>query len=234
MENAKIEEVSRKLESEVSQLIEDPSSSFHSLMIPPDYQPEILLQDKAGRKKKRNASLANWSPRSGDEIRIRFALKPALSELPRQPETVEVPAPRPAGVPVDVSAPARGAEPSPSVAAIAEVVRALDRAESRPGFQFVALKWFRDLFLPGEGFRWTQSESSRQEVLKEAILARLVLTSKVPNPKAPQFPVTAIRLNRLLSEVQAILAQVPKQENDFDPVSIRGEDLSATVLRERR
>jgi hypothetical protein len=107
---------------------------------------------------------------------------------------------------------------------VAELVRALDRAEARPRYQFVALTWFRDLVLPGVGFQWTQSESLRHEVLKAAITRGFVLTSKV----------TAIRLNRLLPEVQAILSQAPSTENDFEPVSIQGENLSATVLRERR
>jgi hypothetical protein len=57
--------------------------------------------------------------------------------------------------------------------------------------------------------------------------------SKVPNPKSPQFPVTAIRLNRLLPEIQAILGE-QVADSDFRPVDIRGEQLSATVLRERR
>ena len=117
---------------------------------------------------------------------------------------------------------------------MAELVRALDRAEARPRYQFVALTWFRDLVLPGVGFQWTRSESLRHEVLKAAIARGFVLTSKVPNPKNPERPVTAIRLNRLLPEVQAILSQAASTENDFDPVSIPGENLSATVLRERR
>ena len=97
----------------------------------------------------------------------------------------------------------------------------------------MALKWFRDVFLPCERLRWANSEA-RYDVLREAIAARLVLTSKVPNPKAPQFPVTAIRLNRLLPQVQATLSHTPSTENDFELVPIRGESLSATVLRERR
>ncbi len=123
--------------------------------------------------------------------------------------------------------------PSGAGGALADLVRALDRAESTPGYAFVALKWFRDVFLPSERLPWANSEA-RYDVLREAIDARLLLTSKVPNPKAPQYPVTAIRLNRLLPQVQAILSHTPSTENDFEPVPIRGESLSATVLRERR
>jgi hypothetical protein len=151
-----------------------------------------------------DASVDRWSPRDGDEIRIRF------------------------------TSTTKATPPSPTPGRLAELVRALDRAETRPGLQFVALKWFRDIVLPGEGLAWTQSVSDRQQVLKEAIDRRLLLTSKVPNPKAPQFPVTAIRLNRMLPDVQVILAQAQPAADDFDPVAIPGENLSATVLRERR
>jgi hypothetical protein len=116
---------------------------------------------------------------------------------------------------------------------MSDLVRTLDRVESRPGYQFVALKWFRDVALPGESLEWAQSDSLRQDLLREAIEKRLILTSKVPNPKSPQFPVTAIRLNRLLPDVQAILGE-QVADSDFRPVDIRGEKLSATVLRERR
>jgi len=117
---------------------------------------------------------------------------------------------------------------------ISDLVRALDRAESTPGYDFVALKWFRDVFLPAEGFEWAKADSSRQDVLRNAIEKRLVLTSKVPNPKSPQFPVTAIRLNRLLADNQAILRARQGSDSGFHPVEIRGENLSTTILRERR
>ena len=83
---------------------------------------------------------------------------------------------------------------------MADLVRALDRAESRPGYGFVSLKWFRDGVLTA--FDWAQPDATRQNVLREAIEKRLVLTSKAPNPKSPEFPVTAIRLNRLLPEIR--------------------------------
>jgi hypothetical protein len=61
-----------------------------------------------------------------------------------------------------------------------------------------------------------------------------VLTSKVPNPKSPAFPVTAIRLNRSLPEVAEILGAPAPPPAEFSPIAIRGEELSQTVLRERR
>ena len=117
---------------------------------------------------------------------------------------------------------------------VSDLVRSLDRAELTPGYDFVSLKWFRDVVLKAESFDWAQSDAARQAVLRESIERRLVLTSKVQNPKSPQFPVTAIRLNRLLPGTQAILGAESALDSDFDPVEIRGEGLSATVLRQRR
>ena len=117
---------------------------------------------------------------------------------------------------------------------ISDLVRSLNRAESTPGYDFVSLKWFRDVVLPAEGFDWTESVTARQAALREAIEKRLVLTSKFQNPKSPQFPVTGIRINRLLRAAQAILGADAGLDSEFDPVAIPGEKLSATVLRERR
>jgi len=117
---------------------------------------------------------------------------------------------------------------------LSDLIRALDRAESRPGYHFVALKWFRDAALLEEAFPWAQSDPARREVLRDAIEKRLILTGRIPNPRAPQFPVTSIRLNRLLPEVQAILGTSGPAGEDFHPVEIRGESLSTTILRERR
>jgi hypothetical protein len=74
----------------------------------------------------------------------------------------------------------------------------------------------------------------RRDVLGGAIERRIILTSKVPNPRSPQFPVTAIRLNRTLQQTQAILGRREAVGSDFEPATIRGEDLSKTILRERR
>src|SRR6266487_4523775 len=126
------------------------------------------------------------------------------------------------------------AQPGPvATDPLSDLVRELDRVESRPGYAFVALKWFRDTVLP-ERFPWARDHSARQTVLRDAIDKRLILTSKMPNPRSPQFPVTAIRLNRLVPEVRGILGSPEGAVSDFEPVPIRGENLSATVLRDRR
>jgi hypothetical protein len=114
-----------------------------------------------------------------------------------------------------------------------ELIRALDRAESTPGWSFVSLKKFRDEILPVENISYLDSDVLRQNALRYAIDKRLILRGKVQNPKSPQFPVTTIRLNRLLPEVQEVLG-LPKKDLDFHPIHIKGEPLSATILRERR
>jgi hypothetical protein len=211
-----IEEVESRLEQGLAKLRLPEYKPLESLLqplIPRGYRVRVSLVDKNGRKKRKNASADNWSPQLG-EVRVNF--EPAGTE-----------GDGPSAESLAKKSDAMASEPIP------DLIRALDRVESRPGYQFVALKWFRDVALTGEGLEWAQSESARQSILREAIEKRLILTSKVPNPKAPQFPVTAIRLNRLLPEIQSILGE-QVSDSDFRPVDIRGESLSATVLRERR
>jgi len=226
MKNCTIKDIESQLEQGISKLKSPEYKSLESLLhalVPAGYQPRVSLFDRdKGRKKRRSASAENWSPESG-EIRISF--EPELAR-PRHETTGVVPQ---RTLPKRLST-ERPQLPDP----IADLVRSLDRAEAKPGYEFVALKWFRDLVLPAEGYDWAKSESSRQNVLREAIERRLVLTSKVPNPKSPQFPVTAVRLNRLLPETQAILGENAMSDSEFRPAPIRGEGLSATIIRDRR
>jgi hypothetical protein len=117
---------------------------------------------------------------------------------------------------------------------LSDLIKCLDHAESRPGYTFVALKWFRDVALPASAPSWAQSDVVRSNVLREGIERRIVLTGRIPNPKSPQFPVTTIKLNRLLPVVRTALGAGGSIEEDFEPIAIRGESLSTTVLRERR
>ena len=216
-----IAEIESRLEQGLAKLRSPEYKLLETLLrplIPKGYRVRVSLVDKRnGRKKRKNASADNWSPDLG-EVRVNFepdATNPDILIIEQESELA--------------------ARPSDTVASdpISDLVRALDRVESRPGYHFVALKWFRDVALAGESFGWAQSDSARQGILREAIERRLILISKVPNPKSPQFPVTAIRLNRLLPEIRAILGE-QVADSDFRPVEIRGDQLSATVLRERR
>jgi hypothetical protein len=130
-------------------------------------------------------------------------------------------------------------KPGPAPFSVGEVqlkdlVLALDRAESDPAFtHFVALKTFRDRYLPQQGYDWSAFPGNRHDVLRHAIEKGLVLKSSVHNPRAPEFPVTAIKLNRNLPEVRAIL-EGSRRPSPFTPVRVQGHPLSRTVLQDRR
>jgi hypothetical protein len=108
---------------------------------------------------------------------------------------------------------------------VKELCSALAEAE-RGGHAFIALKWFRDSFLPRKAFRWNQNPESRQSILAEAIQRGVVLTSKIANPKTPAYPTTTIRLNRAE-------AGIPEEAQRFHPVPIQGETLAAVIDEER-
>ena len=171
------------------------------------------------RKKRSDAAHESWRPEIG-EIRIRFVVRPPIASPSVEPQRYD---PQGNGALHDM--------PCPSVK---ELVESLSRAESRPGYSFVSIKWFRDKVLPAEGYAWVDSYEARSEALREAIEDGVILTSKVPNPNAPTFPVTAIRLNRGHPDVVSALGSAGTGLDDFAPVEIRGEPLSATVIRERR
>jgi len=199
-------------------------------LVPKGYRVQVTLLDENERKKRRSASAETWSPES-DLIQISFEREEASDE------NFAVGSDREAPKTEDSDRPIASHDPDPRLAvsdSLADLVRCLERAESRPGYTFVALKWFRDVALPADAPAWAQSDVVRSNVLREAIERRMVLTGRIPNPKSPQFPVTTIKLNRLLPEVRAVLGSGGSIEEDFEPIGIRGESLSATVLRERR
>jgi hypothetical protein len=178
------------------------------------YQCEVHLY-RGNRKKRRDAEFeGNWDPDS-DSICISFS--PVDEEI--ESATAKV---------------AASSNSEPKDERLSDLVRALDRAERRPGYEFVSLKWFRDTALAHEGFSWAADEFARHDVLREVIDKRWILTSKIPNPRPPNFPVTSIRLNRQMPEVNAVLGSRPGGPATFRPVPIRGEALSATVLNDRR
>jgi hypothetical protein len=187
-------------------------------LLPEGYMARVRFHGKQ-RDKRRTASIDTFSPET-DSVRISFE---PVAESAYKSVT-------PASMPNS----AEGAIGTRSDDPVSDLIRALDRAEGRPGYDFISLKWFRDTALVAEGFEWALSPEQRQCVLRAAIENRLVLTSKVPNPKNPQYPVTAIRLNRLLPQVKASLGQSEAENLDFHPVKILGEPLSATILQERR
>jgi len=192
----------------------------------------VSLFDESGRKKRCSASSENWSPESG-EIRIKFEPVGSTPEVAvagaMMPESNGMMAV--AGTP-EASSEAKDAA-SGRNEKLAQLLNALDRAEATPGWNFVPLRKFRDEILSAE-VPTLATDAERHGVLDLAIKRRLVLVGKVPNPKTPQFPVTSVRLNRLMLEVKTILGQENDEDLDFHPVEIRGEPMSETIIRERR
>ncbi len=211
----------KDVEAQVEEKVRGALEELH--ILPPGYRCSVRLHGKE-RDKKRTASFEkSWFPDT-DSIYIRFE---RTSEQSRAGSRPAQSMPTASASHAAKLAPAAG-DP------LSDLIRALDRAESQPGFNFVALKWFRDTALPSEDFSWASDDSTRRSVLSDAIQRRLVLTNSVANPKSPQFPVTAIRLNRLMPDVKAILGSPTERVAEFQPAAIRGENLSATVLGDRR
>jgi hypothetical protein len=98
-------------------------------------------------------------------------------------------------------------------------------AAEKSNRQFIALKWFRDDFLATVDLPWATSIQRRQRVLSQAIEMGKINAKKIPNPRTPQFPTTAISLNRSMP--------TPGVPPRFQPVGIRGEAASTTLLRDR-
>src|SRR6202034_591019 len=187
-------------------------------LAPPGYQAIVELCSESGRSKRRNALADTWSPED-DEVRIYFERidgeepAPRLSRVPR------------AGRAAEEEDGEEEASPADLDARVKELCAALAEAE-RGGHAFIALKWFRDSFLPRKAFRWNQHPETRQMVLAEAIQRGVVMTSKIANPKTPAYPTTTIRLNR-------VEAGIPEEAQRFHPVAVQGEPLSETLHEER-
>jgi len=230
----------KQLEPQFAQKLGTPvRNSLQELnyFIPDHYQLRVSLLEPNGKKRMRsNASADKWSPDFG---RIQIWFEPTK---PPSGDRHEVASPITAAPAPDEKHASTVGRASTYVhpaegellKALNVLVGALDRAESKPGWNFVPLKKFRDEILPGENLASMRSEVERQNVLRSAIEKKLVLLGRVANPRAPEFPVTTIRLNRMMPEVRRVLGQGENPDLDFRPVEIRGEPLSTTILRERR
>ena len=190
-------------------------------LAPPGYQAIVELCGENGRSKRRNASADTWSPEE-DEVRVYFERADGVEAAPR-PARQSRAVPEPALEEGD-----DGQEaliPADLDARVKELCAALAEAE-RGGHAFIALKWFRDSFLPRKAFRWNQHPESRQVVLAEAIQRGVVLTSKIANPKTPAYPTTTIRLTRAE-------AGIPDEPQRFHPVAVHGDSIAEAIEEER-
>lgn len=221
--NLSVPEAEEIIEEALSELAfsQDPGlARALRFLAPPGYQAIVELCSENGRSKRRNSSADTWSPEE-DEVRIYFERLDDNAPSSRQS--------RPSRIPVEHSfdddAEEEAVSPSDLDARVKELCAALAEAE-RGGHAFIALKWFRDSFLPRKAFRWNQHPESRQAVLAEAIQRGVVLTSKIANPKTPAYPTTTIRLNRAE-------AGVPEEAQRFHPVVVQGDPITEDIQEER-
>jgi hypothetical protein len=190
-------------------------------LAPPGYQAIVELCSENGRSKRRNASAETWSPEE-DEVRIYFERSDESESAPREIRAPRVSAEHAFDLEDDSQ---QGIIPADLEARVKELCAALAEAE-RGGHAFIALKWFRDSFLPRKAFRWNQHPESRQAVLAEAIQRGVVLTSKIANPKTPAYPTTTIRLNRAE-------ASIPEEAQRFHPVAVHNGSITEVIEEER-
>ena len=125
------------------------------------------------------------------------------------------------------------AAPDRAESRLTELVQALDAAARQPGHSFVALKWFRDAFLPRQGFAWAQSAEARDRVLREATLGGSIRVNRIPNPRNPGFPTSVLLINADNAEVRRILGLSNPHGWDFEPIVLEGESASETLRKMR-
>jgi len=194
-------------------------------LAPPGYQAIVELCSENGRSKRRNAMADSWSPEE-DEVRIYFE---RISDDDAAPRDVRSPRATASAThsfdEVDEADEQEAVLPADMDLRVKELCAALAEAE-RGGHAFIALKWFRDSFLPRKAFRWNQQPETRQAVLAEAIQRGVVVTSKIANPKTPAYPTTTIRLNRAE-------AGMPDDVPRFHPVAVQGDSLADDIEDER-
>lgn len=199
-------------------------------LAPPGYQAIVELCGENGRSKRRNANATTWNAEE-DEVRIYFERVDSESEdsaeyMHQHAAPSRARAPRHHDEhPAQLADHTEPADPAELDERIKELCATLAEAE-RGGHAFIALKWFRDSFLPRKSFGWNQNPELRQMILAEAILRGVVMTSKIPNPKTPAYPTTTIRLNRAE-------AGLPEESQRFRPIPIQGGSISAALDDDR-
>ena len=171
------------------------------------------------RKKTRCASTSSGSATKS----LRAGVPRVASHAPTMPPSRDLARP---GFDDDEDDGQEAVIPADLDARVKELCAALAEAE-RGGHAFIALKWFRDSFLPRKAFRWNQHPESRQAVLAEAIQRGVVVTSKIANPKTPAYPTTTIRLNRAE-------AGIPEEAQRFHPVAVHGDSIAEAIEDGRR
>jgi hypothetical protein len=215
-----INDVEQKIQSGLEELRRIPfggaiSEALKYLL--PEGKRVLVELEKDGRKKRRVIA-PNWRPHEA----VLYYEDGAISE------SVD-----PASVPESYSASPAPSAHLPSISLtdasevqIGQLCAALADAE-RAGKSFIALKWFRDEALPAHEYAWADDPESRQTVLAKAIEAGAVVTSRIPNPRAPLHPTTTIKLNGASKYAKSATPR-------FQPIRARGgASASEIVIRDR-
>lgn len=226
------------------------AESAKTWLLPNGYTPIVELRNHKWRKKRSTAVARNWDPA---EDRIVISFRSVVGRAPTSGEAAfsipsTITSPSTTLPPADLDAgdvkkrergkfiaeldnPAVNIPESKVESAIAvtaqeviECCQVLAHAE-RSNKHFIGLKWFRDELLATVGYEWARSPQGRQQVLSNAIAMGRIDTKKIPNPKLSAYPTTGITLNRAVP--------IPGVTSRFNPVPIRGESASITLLGDR-
>jgi hypothetical protein len=177
----------------------------------------------------------------GEPLHGRFLLGNALREAARfaiefelNPEDADRSSDEDAAPPV--SRPANGppgrSEPPGATPAIGDLresfIREFDRLERYNDFMWIG--FVLKTLLPQIGL----SELEARDFFRQLESDGIVVTSKEPNPRRPEFPTTRVRLNREHPAVRQALASGAPPQRRFPLGRVTGELLSETIIRERR
>ncbi len=109
-----------------------------------------------------------------------------------------------------------------------EIVEAFQKAKS--GHRFVALKWFRDQWLPNQKFSWCKDPEQIRVHLRAAIDQGILRKELLPNPNNPDHPTTTLQQGNSVTENSSTPSGVNKK---FSPLAISGKPLSQSVIEGR-
>src|ERR1700730_16924217 len=169
MEKIRIKQVEPRFAQELETPLKDTLRKL-GYSIPESFRLRVSLLHANGRKKRSNAGADTWTPESE---RMEFWLEPSRGVARTEshadvPQTAEASSLSNTGR-AELSQTTTTSAGMHVHPAEVELLRALDRAESTPGWSFVSLKKFRDEILPLEDVPFLRSDVERQNALRYAI-----------------------------------------------------------------
>lgn len=109
-----------------------------------------------------------------------------------------------------------------------EIIEAFQKAKS--GHRFVALKWFRDQWLPNQNFSWCKDPEQIRVHLRTAIDQGTLRKELLPNPNNPDHPTTTLQEGNSVTENCIAPSRTSKR---FSPLEISGKPLSQSIIEGR-